>query len=242
MEILARHRETWNKKKIIRVIYKDWYKQIISDLSLTNTGSTIELGGGSGNFKAFYPRAITSDIDFCQWLDICFDAHHIPFKKSSAANLVLIDVLHHLENPIQFLKEAAQTLGKGGRIIMLEPYPSLFSLPIYRNVHPEPFHFETDYFVENLKSSAKDPWDANQAMAYLLFFKQKNKFLEVMGKEFKILKRKRLSCILYPASGGFENRAMIPDALIPIFKFLEYLLIPFRRLLAFRCYIVLEKK
>ena len=50
-----------------------------------------------------------------------------------------------------------------------------------------------------------------------------------------------MSCILYPASGGFENKAMIPDILIPLFKLLEILLTPFRRLLAFRCYIVLEK-
>ena len=50
-----------------------------------------------------------------------------------------------------------------------------------------------------------------------------------------------MSCILYPGSGGFENKAMIPEALVPFFKLLEILLVPLRRLLAFRCYIVLEK-
>jgi SAM-dependent methyltransferase len=241
MEILARHREIWNTKKIIRVIYSDWYKQIISDLSPSGNGLTIELGGGSGNFKEFFPNVITSDIDFCHWLDICFDALHLPLKHNSTANMILIDVLHHLANPLQFLNEAATSLQKGGRIIMLEPYPSAFSLPIYRNVHPEPFIMDADYFHNNQSKNTKDPWDANQAMAYLLFFKHKDKFMHSTGDQFKIIKRKRLSCILYPASGGFENKAMIPDVLIPAFKFMEYLLIPLRRLLAFRCYIVLEK-
>ena len=243
---LARHREIWKKKKILRVIYTDWYKQILKDLG-HGKGKTVELGAGSGNFKEFKPGVLASDIEYCPWLDTCFDAHFIPFKDNRAGNIVMIDVLHHLADPVRFFQEAARVLEKGGRIILIEPFPTPFSLFIYKRFHPEPFIMDKDYF-ENPSSSVspvaknnKDPWESNQAMAYLLFFKYRKRFLQQFADEFKIIKGKRMSCILYPASGGFENKAMIPDFLIPLFKFLEILLVPLRRLPAFRCYVVLEK-
>jgi SAM-dependent methyltransferase len=245
---LKRHREIWKKKKILRDIYTNWYKQILRDLK-NSKGKTIEMGAGIGNFKEFKPGLVSSDIVFCEWLDICFDAHHMPFKDNSVGNIVMIDVLHHLADPVSFFYEAAQKLEKGGRILLIEPFPSPFSLFIYKRFHPEPFIMDIDYFdetpsvssVSSVAKNKKDPWDANQAAAYLIFFKDREKFLNHFGSKFKIVKRRRISCLLYPASGGFENKAMIPDVLIPLFKFLEILLKPFRWLLAFRCYIVLEK-
>ncbi len=241
-EILERHRETWKRKKIIRVIYGDWYRRILGDLKSTKK-KTLELGAGSGNFKEFKPDVTASDIDFSPWLDTCFDAHHIPFKRDSIGNIVMIDVLHHLADPVLFFEEACRVLEKGGRIVLVEPFPTLFSLFIYKRYHPEPFIMDEDFYEKRAVDveSGKDPWEANQAAAYLIFFKHRELFHKYFKGKLNIIKRKRMSCILYPASGGFENKAMIPDFLIPLFKFKELLLTPFRRLLAFRCYIVLEK-
>lgn len=233
----------------MRDIYIDWYKLILDDLTPGN-GITLELGAGSGNFKEFKPDVIASDIEPCKWLDIAFDAHLMPFLDKSVKNIVMIDVLHHLAHPVRFFEESSHVLEPGGRIVLIEPFPSPFSLPIYRRYHPEPFIMDADYFgPENIPSSSpaffgetnKDPWDANQAMAYLLFFKHFNKFLDVFEDRFQIIKRKRMSCILYPASGGFENKSMISDSLTPLFKALELLMTPLRPIMAFRCYVVLEK-
>ncbi len=241
LSILQRHRDTWNKKKILRHIYTQWYRQITHDLQ---SGPTLELGSGGGNFKQFNPQVIASDIDFCPWLDVVFDAHHIPFKPQHIGNIVMIDVLHHLADPVLFLQQAYTHLQPNGRILIIEPFPSPFSLPIYRKVHPEPFIINADLFNQSnpTPTAPKDPWDSNQATAYLLFFKHKNKFDQVFGSKYRIIKKKRISCILYPASGGFENKSLIPNFAIPFFKALEFLLIPFRPLIAFRTYIVLEKK
>ena len=239
-DILNRHRETWNKKKILRVIYIEWYKQIIADLFI-GKGKTVELGAGSGNFKEFKPDVISADIDPQEWLDMCFDAHHMPFKDGEVGNIVLIDVLHHLAHPVHFLNEAWRVLEKGGRIVMIEPYPSLISLPVYRKFHPEPFIFEADYYQQKAVAE-KDPWDSNQAMANILFFRKLKEFETHFSAKFNIVKKHRMSCILYPLSGGFENKAMIPDFLIPTFKLVEKLFIPLRKWFAFRCYVVLEKK
>lgn len=237
--ILQEHKDTWEKKKILRVIYEEWYKKIIDNLSEVN-GKTVELGAGSGNFKEYMPDVISADIDKCDWLDMCFDAHNMPFENESLANIVLIDVLHHLYNPVKFLEEASRVLKKGGRVIMLEPYPSPFSLQIYKRFHPEPFIFDVDYFSKN-DLQDKDPWDSNQAIPYLIFFKNVDKFNKNYGDKFKIVEKEKLSFILYPVSGGFENKAMIPDQLISVFKGMETLLTPFKSILAFRCFVVLEK-
>ena len=238
--ILTEHKKTWETKKILRVIYSKWYEQIISDLHLSSA-KTLELGAGSGNFKEFKPDVISADIDKQDWLDMCFDAHKMPFKEGELANIVLIDVLHHLANPVLFLEEAFRVLEKKGRIVMLEPFPSTFSLPIYRKFHPEPFIMDVDYFSK-IETEQKDPWDSNQAIPYLVFFKDFKRFQARFSDKYTIVKKEKMSFLLYPASGGFENKSMISDWLIPVFKGIEWLLYPLRKWLAFRCYIVLEKK
>ena len=74
----------------------------------------------------------------------------------------------------------------------------------------------------------------------MLFRSQK--FQARFSDKYNIVKKEKMSFLLYPASGGFENKSMIPDWLIPVFKGIEWLLYPLRSLLAFRCYIVIEKK
>jgi SAM-dependent methyltransferase len=240
-QILEKHKNIWNQKKILRVIYTDWYKLILKNLKLLN-GINLELGSGSGNFKEFMPDCLSSDVDYCGWLDICFDAHKIPFKDSSISNIILIDVLHHLSNPVAFFAEASRVLKKNGRIVLIEPFPSIFSLPVYKLVHPEPFIFNADYFnLDDSNINPKHPWESNQAISYLLFYKKIKVFKKYFNNRLQIIKNNKFSFILYPASGGFEHKSYIPDFLIPVFRVMEKILIPFRGLLAFRCFIVIEK-
>ena len=77
---------------------------------------------------------------------MCFDAHNMPFEANSILNIVMIDVLHHLSNPMKFFEEAMRVLEKQGRIIIIEPFPSPFSFIIYKIFHPEPFIMNVDYF------------------------------------------------------------------------------------------------
>ncbi|MBX7043059.1 MAG: class I SAM-dependent methyltransferase [Ignavibacteria bacterium] len=238
-DILLKHREVWKKKKILREIYEEWYRMIISDLSSAE-GPTVELGAGGGNFKEYYPKALSADIEKRDWLDMSFDAHEMPFQDQSVANLVMIDVLHHLADPVRFLHEASRVLKTDGRLIMLEPYPSLFSRVVYKMFHPEPFIYDIDYFSYE-PDLEKHPWESNQAIPYLLFYKRYERFKEEFGADFVILKKERLSFLVYPASGGFENRALFPDFAVPVLKAGEQLLRPLGNLFAFRCYLVLNK-
>ena len=89
--ILERHKKTWEEKKILRVIYEEWYTKIIGVMSNVE-GKTVELGAGSGNFKEYFPETISADIENCDWLDMCFDAHNMPFKDKGLSNLSLIHI------------------------------------------------------------------------------------------------------------------------------------------------------
>lgn len=238
--ILKKHQLVWSQKTLLREIYHDFYRQIISQLS-SISGKTLEIGSGSGNFKEFYPNIISSDIDHQLWLDMHFDAHKLPFKEGELVNIVMVDVFHHLRNPIIFLNEAYRALKSGGKIIMVEPYPSFISKIIYKLFHPEPFAYNVDYFSKKFRGQDKTPWESNQAIPYLFFFKDINKFNSQFRNKFVINKTDKFSFILYPLSGGFENKQFIPNIFIPIIEKLEIFLKPLKNILAFRCLVVIEK-
>jgi SAM-dependent methyltransferase len=233
---LVRHKSVWSGKETLRKIYIGWYQKITADLA---PGKTLELGSGNGNYKDFNKRVITSDVDRHPGLDMKVDAHRIPFENATLTNIVMIDVLHHLHNPAVFLREAQRVLKPGGRLIMLEPYPSPVSRMIYGRFHPEPFDFKSDPFRDR-RGLKSDPWEANQAIPYRLFF-QSRKRLEKEFPKFKVEKAEKLSFLAYPLSGGFDHPQLLPDAVFPLLMRLEKYLKPLAFLTAFRCYIVLVK-
>jgi len=235
---LSQHKKIWKKKPLLRYLYHQWWQMIKADLV---KGKTIEIGSGIGAIKEKIPDLITSDIQSHNWLDMRFDAHKIPFKKKELANIIIIDTLHHLSNPIKFLSEAARVLKPGGKLIILEPYPSFISRIVYRLFHPEPFIMNIDYYAKNT-IKIKHPWKANQAIAYLIFFKHRKKFNQLLGKQWQVIKKQHISLLLYPLSGGFDHKQLIPNFLLPLILLLEKTLMPFRSLLAFRCYLVLKKR
>ena len=233
---LKKYQRVWKEKPLLRLIYREWYVKIDRDLQ---PGKTLELGSGIGNFKKFKPEIISSDIVKCEWLDKRIDAHYLPFPGRSLGNIVMIDVLHHLGRPLQLFNEAYRVLKPGGRVILLEPFPSPFSLLIYKLFHPEPFIFNDDVF--SWKANKKLRWESNQAVAYLLFFKGFARFKRLFQKKLILVRREKFSFLLYPLSGGFENKQLIPDWSLPLIRVIEKLLYPLRRLLSFRCYVVLQK-
>ena len=70
-EILKQHKNIWKKKPILRVLYTQWYQEIAQQLI---PGETLELGGGTGNFKEFSPNVISSDLVPLPWIDVVADA------------------------------------------------------------------------------------------------------------------------------------------------------------------------
>jgi len=237
IDILTERRQKWASKKIIRKLYFKWYGIIADTLRY---GSTLELGGGSGNLKEFFPDTITSDILFVPWLDAVLDAHDLPFKDNRFDNIVLFDVLHHLMSPALFFYEAGRVLRSKGRIILMEPYISWASFFVYQFLHSEGMDWNV-YPFKIVSSMGKRPFKGNQAIPSLIFNKYRGQFIKRFPR-LKILIEEKRDVVIYPLSGGFHNPSVCPLCLWNVFEYLERLLRPLNRYLAFRLFVVLEKR
>ena len=236
-EILCRHQAVWQDKPVLRALYRGWYEEIASYLQ---PGRTLEVGGGTGNLKEFAPEVICTDVVEVPWLDVVANAQSLPFAAGTLANIVLFDVLHHIENVRLFFDEALRVLRPGGRVIVMDPYISWASWPIYHCVHPEPVDFTQDPLRLRPHRADRAPFDANQAVATMLFERNYTAFQRQYPQLAKRVHR-RLAFFAYPLSGGFEHPSLLPPSFVSPLLALERALGFLDRFLAFRILVMLEK-
>lgn len=233
------YRAAWESKPILRLIYQDFYRRIIARC---RPGTTLEIGGGSGNLKAWLSEVVSTDIVPAPWLDAVADAHSLPFQDASFDNIVMVDVLHHLSKPREFFAEASRLLRPGGRIVMVEPGITPVSWVLFKLLHDEPVHMNVDALGDKPLSNAADPWDANQAIPTLLFNREARRFEQCLPG-LRIAESSWLSLIAYPLSGGFKSWQLIPTAAARLLLHLENYLMPILGgLMAFRLLVVVERR
>ena len=210
--------------------------------NMADNRPVLEIGSGGGNFKEFFPDIISSDFIFCEWIDLNLDAHMLPFMQNSLGNIILVDVFHHLANPVLFLSEAQRVLRNNGRLIMLEPYISPFSYIIYNYLHQEDVNFNIDVWNRRIVSnSRKIAFDGNSAIPTIMFAKGIKRFRKEF-RNLKEIKKELLTFILYPLSGGFNRKSFVPAGMPKYIDFFEKLLRPLGKIIALRVLIVLEKR
>ena len=135
-EALAAQERSWNEHPLLRRLYRGWYAELAQRLAAA-PGLNVELGSGIGKLREAVPAIVTTDVEPTMWSDQVVDAAELPWEDGSLANLVLVDVFHHLPRPAAFLDEAARALAPGGRAIILDPYCSPLSTFAYTRFHHE---------------------------------------------------------------------------------------------------------
>jgi SAM-dependent methyltransferase len=237
VETLRDHERAWNERPLLRRIYRDWFALLASRLARV-PGATLELGSGIGQLREFVPGLVTSDVEETPWADQVVDAARLPYGDAELANTLMLDVYHHLPQPAGFLDEARRTLAPGGRVVMLEPHVSPLSGLAYR-FHHERLELDGDGFAG---SDSPDPMDANLAQTTLAFFKQRDEYAR-RWPELPIVETQLLSFLVYPLSGGFTRRPLLPAALYRPLNAVERALTPaLGRVAAFRSLVVLERR
>jgi SAM-dependent methyltransferase len=240
VEDLRVQEAAWHERPLVRRLYHSWYDLVVACLSGVD-GPTIELGSGISRFKEHFPAAVATDVEPTPWSDRVVDAENLPFDDSSIANLVLIDVFHHLASPVRFLDAASSMLTPGGRLVLLDPYCSPVSYLAYRLFHHERTDLRADAFADD-ELAAVSPMQSNQARSTLVFFREVAE-CERRWPQLPIVERRRLALFLYPLSGGFTKRPLLPPALYRPLDTLERVLLPvLGRAAAFRCLVVLERR
>ena len=234
------HRKVWEAKETIRLLYRDYHRRLLESCP---AGAVLDIGGGTAHVKDSRPDIVSTDILSFPGIDVVADAHRLPFPPACFSGVVMLDVLHHLERPIEFLHEAARVLRPGGRLSMIEPAMTTLARRFYENFHEEPVDMAADPFAPVVIDPNRDPFDANQAIPSLLFATPAARSrLEATIPTLRVKRVEWLSLFAYPLSGGFQPWSLMPAALVrPMLAFEGAIPEIVRGQIAFRMMVVLER-
>jgi SAM-dependent methyltransferase len=228
----------WERKSGLRLVYKDFYNRIAAACV---PRVTVEIGSGIGNLKQRLTNVVATDVQFSPWLDLVADAQKLPFAPDAASNIVMVDVLHHLEFPAIFFREAERILRPGGRIVMVEPAITLGSTLFYRLLHHEPVNTSIDPLLMGAPDPTRNPGVSNQAIPTLIAVKYRARFAALFPG-LRIERIDSFSFAAYPMSGGFKAWNLLPTKVARHLLHFERILEPVvGRFLAFRMLLVIEK-
>lgn len=238
-EALNDYRSIWARKPTLRRVYQDVFDRM---LAWRAEGPALEIGGGVGGLKARAPDVISSDIQFADWLNVVADAQTLPFRDGALATVMMLDVLHHIEFPVKFFREAERVLRPGGRIVLVEPAITPGSALFYRLIHHEPVRMRVDPLNDGESDPERDPYDSNQAIPTLIATRERRRFHELFPS-LSIVEARWFSFAVYPLSGGFKPWSLMPaQAAGPLLQVEALLEKPIGRLFGFRLLLVIEKK
>lgn len=229
-------RKIWRRKKILRKIYFDKWDRM---MSFARKGKILEIGSGPGVFKEYCPDAILLDIIHNPWIDVVGDGLSLPFKNNSIATIIFVDVLHHMVDPLYFLKEAQRILEPGGRLIFEEPYVSKFSYLVFKN-HHEGMNLDCDKNDYKLDTKKK-ALEADLAMPTIMFGRDFERVKKITP-QLKLVCLDKYDYFFHLLYGNFSYKQVIPSFLYQPLKNLEKKLGFLKEIFAFKILVVLEKK
>jgi SAM-dependent methyltransferase len=235
------HRAQWERKKSIRLLYRDFHRQLLDSCP---EGRVLDIGSGTAHIKEFRPDIVSTDILPFPGIDAVADAHRLPFADQSFSAVVMLDVLHHLERPVEFLKEASRVLRAGGRLAMIEPAMTALARRFYDRFHEEPVDMQADPFATVEINPDRSPFDANQAIPSLLFATEPaRRRVEQTIPSLGVRSVDWLSLLAYPMSGGFQKWSLMPAPLVaPTLALERRVPAAIRKHVAFRMMVVLERR
>ena len=198
--------QTIRIKPFLSRLYSDFYEEIRRAMPTWVQGPVVELGAGAGFFKNHLPQLITGDILPSGFIDVCFDARHMPFKPNSLKGIVMLNVFHHIPSAGVFLSDVQRCLKRGGVVVMIEPWITSWSLLIYKLFH----HEATDTLQRGWDFESSGPLSgANQALPWIVFQRDRILF-ERHFPHLRIEAVRPHTPLRYLASGGLSHKATFP--------------------------------
>jgi SAM-dependent methyltransferase len=79
---------------------------------------TLDIGCGVSRYRNLFPNRWAIDVRLQYGVDVCADAHALPFQDESFEIVLCTEVLEHVHNPQVMIDEAYRVLKRGGRCIL----------------------------------------------------------------------------------------------------------------------------
>lgn len=213
------HKEIILQKKFLKKLYDQWYAEFAKEMKNLPDGKIIELGAGGGFLKQVIPEMMCTDILDLPTNDMTFSALEMPFNDGEVAGIFMVDTLHHIPDMGKFFREAQRVLADHGKMIMIEPANTLWGKFIYKNFHHEPFDPKGGWTIPSTGPLSA----ANGALPWIVFERDRNKFLEIFSN-MHIEPIRFRNPLIYLLSGGVSFRQLLPDFTYPVVRLFDQLL------------------
>jgi hypothetical protein len=234
LEYVKQHRIIWSARPELRAVYQDFFRQLLATVG--GRAPIVELGAGPGFFKEYCPSLVSTDLISTEWVDVACDGCAMPFPSESLGALVMLDVLHHLPHPLNFMSEASRVLRPGGVVAMIEPWITPASYLLYRYFHHEDCTMQID-IRSPFESAHKKAFDGNATIPYNLV----RHCLQMTSPPLQLVCLRAFLGLPYLATLGFKRTRPLPSSLITAARTCEKLLGPIGRWNATRALIVWKK-
>jgi len=202
----------WNAKPVLRDIYRDFHRMLARYLSRVS-GETVEIGSGIGNIKEVIPDCVRTDVFPNPWIDRQENIYHLSMPNRSVANLILFDVFHHLEYPLDALEECQRVLKIGGRLLVFDHAMSAAGALFSRFAHHEKAGFSKNYKLraQDRSQLVSPRYYADHANARRILESRFDELLRPAWKKVALLK---LPAIKWLLSGGYRGPSFLPPAVM----------------------------
>jgi SAM-dependent methyltransferase len=212
------------EKKFLNRIYLEWYSFLLdASRERTASGLLLEIGSGAGFLNEISSEVISSDLFPVEGLKVILDATALPFANKSLKGILMVNVLHHIDDADSFFQEAQRCVKPNGLVAMIEPWLTIWSKLVYRYLHHEPID---DTVTEWVIPTDGPLSGANSAMPWIIFERDKL----IFSKKYPLLMRKDIKVMMpikYLVAGGISLRSMTPNFLFSFWTILENVLSPF---------------
>lgn len=198
-----------------RVYYSALYEKIKNQIK--ETDKVLEIGAGAGISSNFLNQTSIISTDFLDWdsksgVQGNVDAENLPFENNSFDVIFGIDMIHHVNNPYKVLDESIRVGKENGKVILIEPYVSVFSFIIYKLFHEE--HTTYSYDFRKIYDPA-NPQEGDQGVAKAMFRNKKGRnFLKDKNYPIKSIEVDLFHPLSFFSTGGLTNPMRINSKII----------------------------
>lgn len=214
-DLVQKNAELNVRKPIVDWAYDRLYDRVLPFLPTDSKLPIVEFGSGHRDLSQRIPNLIRTDIFEGPGITRVENAYDSSFGDQCAAAILATDVFHHLEYPLEALREWRRILAPGGRLILLEPALSLLGRLVYGPFHAEPIGRPSAMQTGRPPAGFdpdQAPYYAAQGNGTFLFVDERNH--QQWARDWEPIRIERFAALYYVLTGGYTRPQLLPSAML----------------------------